>query len=319
MPKCINNTAKSYTGREPSPKGLGYTASSEKVGKKMKGTDENIWIVTQTKTCLKWIKEKNNIKIDTNLNTKSEPKSEPESESEPEPKSDSESNFTINFDNLDRSFYEYVYFPITSKIKIENETGLEEKFGGSVPFFIEGETWPEYNKIPMTFFGQIKDPRKKNSILYRLFFAIDGNFLDRLDKIELNKENLQKQIKIEKPTYNINNDNKEIELTSFIPYKINKWNKKLELKSFDYIIKGIDIPLDVDLDELRNMYYDSKYLPSSSIKVGGTPAFTQSFDEKMINKYNFLQLSGEKILDFCWGDCGIAHITEDCELYWDCS
>jgi len=313
MPKCINDTTKSYTGKEPSPKGLGYAAGSEKVGKIMKGRDEKSWIVTQTKTCLKWIKEKSNIKIETKLNTQSDSEDELESRQ----------IFKIDFDNLDRKFYENVYFPITSKIETENETGLEEKFGGNVPFFVEGETWPEYNKIAMTFFGQIKDPRKKDSVLYRIFIASDNNiYLDEfhIDKIELNAENLEKQIKINKPENNIDidYDSKEIELTTFLPYQINKWNREFELKSFDYIIENIDIPLDADLAQLRNMYYDSKYLPSSSIKVGGTPAFTQLFDEKMINKYNFLQLTGAKILDYGWGDGGIAHITDNCDLYWDC-
>ena len=33
MPKCINDKKKSYKGDEPSPKGLGYCASAENVGK----------------------------------------------------------------------------------------------------------------------------------------------------------------------------------------------------------------------------------------------------------------------------------------------
>jgi hypothetical protein len=326
MPKCINDTTKSYTGKEPSPKGIGYSASCEKVGKKMKGKDNNIWIVSQTKTCLKWIREKinstkNEVNPDFTISSKVLQKF-----TELEEEEESRIPFQIDFDNLDRKFYETVYFPNTSKI--ETETGLEEKFGGNIPFFIEGEKWPEYNKISMVFFGQLRDPRKKDSILYRIFIASDNNIYQdefHIDKIELNPENLGKQIKINKPKNNIDidNENKEIELTTFLPYKINKWNKELELKSFDYIVNKINTPkvlINIDLDnELRTMYYDSKYAPSCSIKVGGTPAFTQLFDEKMINKYNFLQLSGAKILDYEWGDCGIAHITDDCDLYWDCS
>jgi len=49
MPYCINNPKRSYTGKEPSPKGLGYCASGEKEGKKMKGKDGNMWIKSNGK------------------------------------------------------------------------------------------------------------------------------------------------------------------------------------------------------------------------------------------------------------------------------
>lgn len=65
MPICKNNAKKTYTGEEPSPKGLGYCASSEKEGKKMKGKDGNIWI----KTNGRWIKNKSNKSNKLNENT----------------------------------------------------------------------------------------------------------------------------------------------------------------------------------------------------------------------------------------------------------
>ncbi len=54
MPICKNNPKKHYSGDEPSPKGLGYCASSEKEGKIMKGRDGNLWI----KSGGKWIRYK---------------------------------------------------------------------------------------------------------------------------------------------------------------------------------------------------------------------------------------------------------------------
>jgi hypothetical protein len=45
MPKCLNDSKKTYKGDEPSPKGLGYSATIEEVGKIMKGKDDNLWIV----------------------------------------------------------------------------------------------------------------------------------------------------------------------------------------------------------------------------------------------------------------------------------
>jgi len=50
---CINNQKKTYSGKEPSPKGLGYCASGEKGGTEMKGKDGNIWVKKNDK----WIKK----------------------------------------------------------------------------------------------------------------------------------------------------------------------------------------------------------------------------------------------------------------------
>ena len=49
---CINNPKKTYTGHEPSPKGLGFCASGEKEGTEMKGKDGNMWV----KKNGKWVK-----------------------------------------------------------------------------------------------------------------------------------------------------------------------------------------------------------------------------------------------------------------------
>jgi hypothetical protein len=54
MPKCKNNPKKTYTGEEPSPKGLGFCAGSEKEGTIMKGKDGNMWI----KSNGRWVKNK---------------------------------------------------------------------------------------------------------------------------------------------------------------------------------------------------------------------------------------------------------------------
>ena len=58
MPKCKNDPKRTYKGTEPSPKGLGYCAHSEKVGEIKKGRDNNLWIVKQYKKSKKWIKYK---------------------------------------------------------------------------------------------------------------------------------------------------------------------------------------------------------------------------------------------------------------------
>lgn len=62
MPKCKNDPKRSYTGKEPSPKGLGYCAHAEKIGSIKKGKDGNMWIIQKTKQGYKkWTKKKQNI------------------------------------------------------------------------------------------------------------------------------------------------------------------------------------------------------------------------------------------------------------------
>jgi len=56
MPLCIKDPKKSFTGNEPSPKGLGYCAHSEEIGTLKKGLDGNLWIVVKTgKNIKRWI------------------------------------------------------------------------------------------------------------------------------------------------------------------------------------------------------------------------------------------------------------------------
>lgn len=47
MPPCKNSSTGYYTGKEPSPKGFGYCAHSEEVGKRRIGNDGDMWIVQQ--------------------------------------------------------------------------------------------------------------------------------------------------------------------------------------------------------------------------------------------------------------------------------
>lgn len=59
MPFCKNDPKKSYIGNEPSPKGLGYCAHSEKIGVVRKGLDGNKWIISTTSKGIKrWVKYK---------------------------------------------------------------------------------------------------------------------------------------------------------------------------------------------------------------------------------------------------------------------
>jgi hypothetical protein len=72
MPTCKNDSSKTYKGTEPSPKGLGYCAHSEKEGKNMKGKDGNKWTVKKISNgSQRWVKKgtsKNNNQIVPNFN-----------------------------------------------------------------------------------------------------------------------------------------------------------------------------------------------------------------------------------------------------------
>ena len=57
MPKCKNDPTRTYKGDEPSPKGLGYCAHTEKLNSIKKGKDGNKWVVSKNKNGTKrWIK-----------------------------------------------------------------------------------------------------------------------------------------------------------------------------------------------------------------------------------------------------------------------
>lgn len=58
MPVCKNSSKRYYTGKEPSPKGLGWCAHAEKEGKRRKGRDGNMWVVAKVSNSLKWIRTK---------------------------------------------------------------------------------------------------------------------------------------------------------------------------------------------------------------------------------------------------------------------
>lgn len=55
--KCKNDSTTYYTGNEPSPKGFGYCAHSEKKDEIKKGKDGNLWIISIVKNGIKrWTK-----------------------------------------------------------------------------------------------------------------------------------------------------------------------------------------------------------------------------------------------------------------------
>ena len=47
MPKCIDDPSRSFTGKEPSPKGRGHCAHTRDVGSSAKGRDGKMWTVVE--------------------------------------------------------------------------------------------------------------------------------------------------------------------------------------------------------------------------------------------------------------------------------
>jgi hypothetical protein len=273
MPKCSNDETKSYTGNEPTPKGLGFSASVEELGKIMVGLDGSDWIVTQTKTCKKWVKVKNE--------TTSKKRS-----TKPKTKKDS-----LDFDNMEEDCYTYTYLPDVDENELIDETGLEEKFGGSKPFFIEGETWPLFNEDSnMYFLCQFKDPRKEDNILFRVFSTIEEDEEDtkedlqekdyaifKILPIELSEENLKKQIFLNPPLFK----------NEYKSYQIKRWNPLKELRHVSYIINKYSLKFE---EKYFNEYFTSKYLPSKETKLGGTHILMGTLGN-ILGEDNFLQLN----------------------------
>lgn len=62
--KCKNDPTRTYTGTEPSPKGLGWCAHAEETGNTRKGRDGALWTVAQDKNGTKtWKKKISKVKV----------------------------------------------------------------------------------------------------------------------------------------------------------------------------------------------------------------------------------------------------------------
>lgn len=286
MPICVNDITKKYTGKETNPKGLGYSASGEESGTLMTGKDGNLYQVMGINSNKKWCK----------FNIKNELKSK--------------SILDFDFTRLPNDFFKDAFLPNISQTNIDNETGLEEKFGGNMPFFVKDEKWPiDPNGNAMHFICQFIDPSKNDNILIRLFISLEEDDIiqyHHISSIELSDENISKQ-KIIKSN------------SMFNAYKIMSWITKKELMSFEYISTklGLNDYTEDIYNKLYDDYYKSNMLPSSSIKLYGTPSYCQMPDNEKTD-VNFIQLSQERFFNYGWGDSGIAHIYPNGTFYYDC-
>jgi len=323
MPKCINDPTKSYKGDEPSPKGKGYSAGQEEPGFKLLGLDGNMYIVQKTTKCNRWVKfnESSAKKVTNELTNElsiekatDEPTKESSSESIKVTKlkkqkdkvlmyveSDDKKTWQdFDFAKLPEDCYTYAYLPICEKMT-EPETGLEEKFGGSFPYLTKSTPLEmDDNGDGYTFLCQFRDPRSEDNSMYQVFVSEDCIDHD-IRKIKLDKEAIKKQYK-----YDVESE--------FEPYKITGWNKVKELATFDNLRAKFKFSKEIG-SILWNQYFDHPLLPNQGIKVGGSPMTTQAGN---YDNMDLLQLAREKFLNFEWGDSGIAHVSTELELQWDC-
>ena len=286
MTTCINDDANTYSGRENSPLGLGYSPNLEFPGHIMNGKDGKFYTVKLGTKYKKWI------------------------------------NLAVDLNNLPVDCYTTTKYPITKKIARDAETGLEEKLGGHVPFFTtyEGipDTWPcNDDDIPLTFFGQFKDPYNKSTLL-QIFVDVDVKHYQISEpliiNIELNDENIKNKVIVNKPE--TNNDNFDGELTTYDAYEITDFELQKEFKPLSFLYERLRLPQnDIFEEDYRN---NKDFEPSSSLKFGGTSIHCQ----RGPTKNELLQLSYCEELPFNWGDGGIAHVTRGTyggyDLKWDC-
>jgi len=248
------------------PTSLGFLPSKQEIGTIMKGKDNKEYIVYETKTGKRWKKH------------------------------------GIDYDNLPKTCYRNVYYPVFETMSYEEETGMEEnKIGGKKPFFRTGELWPRNDlNCALSFLCQYMDPRDKKKILYRVFYDIKTN-VGCVMEIEMNENNKQNQIIIEIP-------NK----TQYYPvYKIKEWTLNKELIDFEElkIKKNIDDTNDTDNTEFKN-YEKSIYCPKYCIKIGGTSILFQRItDEKKYN--NIFQICECEELPLKIGDSGTIHLYKN--------
>jgi len=192
--------------------------------------------------------------------------------------------------------HQIAYIPVMKKIK--EETGHEEKYGGSVPFFKEGEKWPVCARTGkhMFFVAQFFDPRwhpNAITLLDRVFIN------DPYDSSLYGKGSKDALVEC------IFTDKKQIIIP--MPDDVKPLCPAQEIMSwFQH--------LDYNLDELNNSYDFNDYLfYESSMCYSGfkVEGFGNTCQSVVYKHYIQNVLSGK------WGDSGSLHISENGEVYGD--
>ena len=136
--QCINVTTETYTGKEQSPKGVGFSAIGFDIGFEKEGVDKQLWVVQMKNNKKVWFRKSGMPKV-----THEEPlistitpiiENKKEEISVETPKKD---------EVKQKSDFQLFYSYYSNKLKEENtEKGLNKK-----PKIIQEETYNEWNRL----------------------------------------------------------------------------------------------------------------------------------------------------------------------------
>lgn len=188
------------------------------------------------------------------------------------------------------------YIPSVTYLTVPNENGLEQKYGGRVPFFVEGDTWahaqrPNGRVEPMVFVAQFIDPRSDKNELTQIFVpnADDINVAREgayIRKIDLNQP--LKQIWIPSPVP------KGWTRPTKAAYVIQDWLVTYEIPFSNYR-KHIKAALDEESDApdfVKQKWIDDEEFPDyrdsigSIFKIGGV-GFSNVYKDYLLDYQNF--------------------------------
>lgn len=140
--QCINVSTETYTGKEMSPKGLGYSAVGFDIGFEKEGVDKQLWSVQIKNGKKVWFRKNGMVKVSheepliTNDNQQTEP-----IKNEEKPKEVIKEEKTE--DNQKKTDFSIFYKYYSNKLKEENKAnGLDKK-----PKVIQEETYAEWARL----------------------------------------------------------------------------------------------------------------------------------------------------------------------------
>lgn len=140
--QCINVSTETYTGKEMSPKGLGYSAVGFDIGFEKEGVDKQLWSVQIKNGKKVWFRKNGMVKVSheepliTNDNQQTEP-----IKNEEKPKEVIKEEKTE--DNQKKTDFSIFYKYYSNKLKDENKAnGLDKK-----PKVIQEETYAEWARL----------------------------------------------------------------------------------------------------------------------------------------------------------------------------
>lgn len=138
--QCLNISTETYTGKEKSPKGYGYSAIVYDIGFEKEGLDKDIWIVQMKNGKKVWFK-KNGIPKITHEEPLITQQDDIEQKQEEPSKEQLPPKITTTTDKKPNN-YQLFYNYYSTKLKTENK-----KDNKKTPTQIKDETIAEWNRI----------------------------------------------------------------------------------------------------------------------------------------------------------------------------